>query len=62
VLSKEEFAAEGHRGTEQFGALHIQTGFGLHPLKFHRGLAAATLKRGAAAAMPSPGDVSALPL
>jgi glycine/D-amino acid oxidase-like deaminating enzyme len=47
LLSKEEFAAEGHRGTEQFGALHIQKGFGLHPLKFHRGLAAATLKRGA---------------
>ena len=47
LLSKEEFAAEGHRGTEQFGALHIQHGFGLHPLKFHRGLATAALKRGA---------------
>jgi glycine/D-amino acid oxidase-like deaminating enzyme len=47
VLSKEEFAAVGHRGTEQFGALHIQKGFGLHPLKFHRGFAAAALKRGA---------------
>jgi glycine/D-amino acid oxidase-like deaminating enzyme len=47
LLSKEEFASEGHRGTEQFGALHIQRGFGLHPLKFHRGLARAALKRGA---------------
>ncbi len=47
LLSKEEFDAEGHRGTEQFGAVHVQRGFGLHPLKFHRGLATATLKRGA---------------
>lgn len=47
LLSKAEFDAEGHRGSEQFGAVHIQRGFGLHPLKFHRGLAGATLKRGA---------------
>lgn len=47
LLSKEEFAAEGHRGTEQFGAIHIQHGFGIHPLKFHRGLAAAALAQGA---------------
>ncbi len=46
LLSKEEFAAVGHRGSEQFGALHIAKGFGLHPLKFHRGFAAAALKRG----------------
>ncbi len=47
LMSKAEFDAEGHRGSEQFGAVHIQRGFGLHPLKFHRGLAAAALKRGA---------------
>jgi len=47
VLSRDEFAAEGHRGTEQFGALHVRHGFGLHPLKYHRGLAAAAMRRGA---------------
>ena len=47
LLSKAEFDAEGHRGSEQFGAVHVQRGFGLHPLKFHRGLVAAALRRGA---------------
>ncbi len=37
----------GHRSTEQHGALHIGVGFGLHPLKFAAGLAAAAARRGA---------------
>lgn len=47
LLSKEAFAEVGHRGTEQFGALLLKPGFGLHPLKFLSGLAAAAARRGA---------------
>lgn len=47
VHSKEEFLAIGHGGTEQFGAMEARVGFGLHPLKFARGLATAALRRGA---------------
>lgn len=48
LFSKEEFGEIGHRGTEQFGALLVKPGFGLHPLKFLAGLAAAAARRGAA--------------
>ena len=47
LYSREEFARIGHGGTEQFGALHIGAGFGLHPLKFALGLARAAMRRGA---------------
>ena len=47
LYSKEEFDRIGHRGTEQFGALLIKRGFGLHPLKFLGGLARAAHRRGA---------------
>lgn len=41
------FAEIGHDSTEQFGALHVAAGFGLHPLKFLAGLARAAQRRGA---------------
>ena len=47
VMSKQEFAEVGHESSEQFGALHMDAGFALHPLKFHMGLAAAAQRRGA---------------
>lgn len=47
VYSREEFLEIGHDSTEQFGALHVDAGFALHPLKFARGLAAAAARRGA---------------
>lgn len=47
LLRREEFAAEHYDSTEQFGALHNHTGFGLHPLRFARGLAAAAARAGA---------------
>lgn len=47
VYSKEEFSEIGHKGVEQFGALHMVKGFGLHPLKYHAGLARATAAKGA---------------
>ncbi|MEO1190975.1 MAG: FAD-binding oxidoreductase [Pseudomonadota bacterium] len=47
LYSAEEFGEIGHRGTEQFGALQVKVGFGLHPLKFLAGLAAAAAQRGA---------------
>ncbi|MGI9331691.1 MAG: NAD(P)/FAD-dependent oxidoreductase [Gammaproteobacteria bacterium] len=46
-LDRDEFAACGHAGTEQFGAIHIQAGFALHPRKFVVGLAQAAVKHGA---------------
>ena len=46
-LDRDEFAACGHGGTEQFGAIHIQAGFALHPRKFVVGLAQAAQRRGA---------------
>ena len=48
LYTREEFAREGHDGTEQFGALHVGAGFALHPLKLALGLARAALRRGAA--------------
>ncbi len=47
LLSREEVAAQHYDSTEQFGALHNHTGFGLHPLRFARGLAAAAARAGA---------------
>ncbi len=47
LYSAREFAEVGHDSTEQFGALHTAAGFGLHPLKFLRGLALAAGRRGA---------------
>ncbi len=47
LYGPEEFTEIGHDSRENFGALHIVAGFGIHPLKFARGLAAAALRRGA---------------
>lgn len=47
VYAKEEFAEIGHDSREQFGALHVGVGFGLHPLKFLSGLARAAARHGA---------------
>lgn len=47
ALSREAFAERGYRGPECFGAMHQPVGFGLHPLKFVRGLARVALRRGA---------------
>jgi glycine/D-amino acid oxidase-like deaminating enzyme len=47
-LEREQLAAEGYlRGPEAHGALRIPQPFGLHPLKYARGLATAALRRGA---------------
>ena len=43
----EAFREVGHDSTENFGALLIRSGFGLHPLKYARGLAEAAARRGA---------------
>ncbi|MGV8996444.1 MAG: NAD(P)/FAD-dependent oxidoreductase [Parvibaculaceae bacterium] len=43
----EAFAERFYDSTEQFGALHNKTGFGLHPMRFARGLAAAAARAGA---------------
>jgi gamma-glutamylputrescine oxidase len=42
------------RGAEAAGALRTQNAFGLHPLKYARGLAAAALRRGATLSTRSP--------
>ncbi len=47
LYSKQEFAEIGHDSTEQFGALHMQVGFALHPLKFAQGLGEAAAGHGA---------------
>ncbi|PCJ69153.1 MAG: hypothetical protein COA62_10955 [Rhodobiaceae bacterium] len=47
LLSAETFAEEGYNSTEQFGALWIGAGFGLHPLKFARGLGRLASEAGA---------------
>lgn len=47
MYDRDAFAAIGHGGTEQHGALWMGAGFGLHPLKFVLGLAAAAERRGA---------------
>jgi glycine/D-amino acid oxidase-like deaminating enzyme len=47
LLTREEMAERHYDSAEQFGALHNHTGFGLHPLRFARSLAAAAARRGA---------------
>jgi glycine/D-amino acid oxidase-like deaminating enzyme len=47
LLSREEVAQTQYDSTEQFGALLSLTGFGLQPLRFARGLAAAATRHGA---------------
>lgn len=47
LWSREELAARGVAGPEAFAALHVPVGFGLHPLKYARGLARAAMARGA---------------
>ena len=47
LIPREEVAADWYDSTEQFGALHVEAGFGLHPLRFARGLAAAAARAGA---------------
>lgn len=47
VWSREELAERAFAGPEAFGAIHYRHGFGLHPLKLHRGLTRAALARGA---------------
>lgn len=47
IWSKEELAERGYSSPEAFGAMHQSVGFGLHPLKYCRGLADAALRRGA---------------
>jgi glycine/D-amino acid oxidase-like deaminating enzyme len=48
LYDRATFAEIGHGGREQFGALHVDLGFGLHPLKFATGLARAAARHGAA--------------
>ncbi len=47
LYTKEAFKEVGHDSTEQFGAMHMAVGFGLHPLKLLAGLAHAAARRGA---------------
>ena len=47
LLSREEVAETSYDSTEQFGALVNKVAFGLHPLRFARGLAAAAARHGA---------------
>ncbi|MCZ6894727.1 MAG: FAD-binding oxidoreductase, partial [Gammaproteobacteria bacterium] len=46
--SRDELAERAYRGPEAHGALYIPAGFGLHPLKYLRGLARAAMARGVA--------------
>ena len=47
LMSQGEFAAVGHRGPEQCGALHLQSGGGINPMALVYGLASSALRRGA---------------
>ena len=47
LIPREEVAETYYDSTEQFGALHNPVGFGLQPLRFVRGLAAAAARAGA---------------
>jgi glycine/D-amino acid oxidase-like deaminating enzyme len=47
LLDRAAFAEIGHDGPEQHGALHKQSGFGIHPLKYAVGLGAAATRHGA---------------
>ena len=54
-LDRARLDSDGYlRGPEAFGALHTRNAFGLHPLKYVRGLAAAALRRGATLCARSP--------
>ena len=54
-LPGERLARDGYvRGPEAHGALRIRDAFGLHPLKYVRGLAAAAARRGATVCVQSP--------
>ena len=46
-ISKEEFDEIGHRSTEQFGAIHMDAGFAMNPMKFLAGFANAAHEAGA---------------
>ena len=47
IWSKAELAERGYASPEAFGAMHQSVGFGLHPLKYCRGLADVAQRRGA---------------
>ncbi len=47
ILEADEFRERYYDSTEQFGALFSRPNFGLHPLRYCRGLAAAANRRGA---------------
>ena len=47
LFSREAFREIGHDSEEQFGALHVDAGFALNPLKFTLGLAEAAARHGA---------------
>ena len=47
IYSRQEFAEAHHDSAEQFGGMHMDAGFALHPLKFVKGLARAAAARGA---------------
>jgi len=47
LIDPHEFGATVHRSSEQFGALHVEAGFGLNPLAFAQGLARAAMRHGA---------------
>jgi glycine/D-amino acid oxidase-like deaminating enzyme len=47
LWSRDELAERAYRGPEAFGGLRSPVGFGLHPLKYSRGLARAALRHGA---------------
>ena len=47
LWDRDELAERAYRGPEAFGGLHRPVGFGLHPLKYSRGLARAALRHGA---------------
>jgi glycine/D-amino acid oxidase-like deaminating enzyme len=54
-LPGDRLARDGYlRGPEAHGALRIRDAFGLHPLKYVRGLAAAAARRGATVCVQSP--------
>jgi glycine/D-amino acid oxidase-like deaminating enzyme len=54
-LPGERLAGEGYlRGPEAHGALRIRDAFGLHPLKYVRGLAVAAARRGVTVCVGSP--------
>ena len=47
IYSREDFREIGHDSTEQFGAILVKSGFGIHPLKFAVGLGEAAVRWGA---------------